>query len=84
MAYEYRELSLIEVEFREQYLELAQNLEVFTCNFISFVWSSTEIESIMRFDDSDQCKRLDVLKKAVKYRQSKFIAQVRLSFENYN
>ena len=63
-------------------MELAENLEVFSCNFISFVWSSTEIEGIMRFDDLDQGKRLDVMKKAVKYRQSKFIAQVRLSAKN--
>ena len=75
LAYEYRELSLVEVEFREEYLELAESLEVFSCTFISFVWSSSEIESIMRFDDPDPVKRLDVLTKAVKYRQSKFTAQ---------
>ena len=37
----------------------------------------------MRFDDLDQGKRLDVMKKAVKYRQSKFIAQVRLSGKTF-
>ena len=36
---EFRKLSMIEIEFREEYLELVKVLEQFSCDLISQAWS---------------------------------------------
>ena len=72
---EFRKLSMIEIEFREEYLELVKVLEQFSCDLISQAWSSQEMESIMKYYHENQIFRLELLKKAQKYRQVCFVAQ---------
>ena len=44
--------------FVDPLFELSRQLEEFSCNMISQIWSSNEIEAIMRFQDPNRYKRL--------------------------
>ena len=69
LSHEFRQLSMIEIEFREEYLELVKVLDKFCCDLIAQAWTSMEMEAIMQFNHSNKYLRLELLKKAQKYRQ---------------
>ena len=63
LASNYKELSFVEVEFREEYLELSKKLEKFSCQLISHARSSQEIEHIMEYSHPNRYCRLSVIKR---------------------
>ena len=50
-------------------------LDKFSCDIIAQAWSSHEMEAIMKFHHKNRYYRLELLKKAQKYRQVFFVAQ---------
>ena len=108
LSYEFKQLSMIEIEFRlqgfsskfkclkffsvtlsffwqkirksktfwsEEYLELVKILNRFSCNLIALARDSAEMESLCKFYHTNRYSRMELFKKALKFRQVNFVAQ---------
>ncbi|CAG5107542.1 Oidioi.mRNA.OKI2018_I69.chr1.g3377.t1.cds [Oikopleura dioica] len=75
LSHEFDELSMIEIEFREEYLELVKIVDKFTFDLISHARSSHEMEALLKLNHTNRYSRLELFKKALKYKQVKFLSQ---------